>query len=161
MERRPASRAFFAWGETPGVGIRTSRVRVCRRQVNRGARSVRLWWEVKDDRGRSVVQESLDNLRERVRIFNAGARIEPGDAEEFSVALDAAVYPPRPYVLALSTASDLDSRHTHLIGSRVAQRALSCQCVSTVADSWPGRTSGCPGSKQRWSYMSLVSQTGS
>jgi hypothetical protein len=72
-------------------------------------RSIR--WDIKDNGGRSLVQESLDELRERVRIHEASARVEAGDAQEPLVALHAPIYPPRPYVLTLSASSDLDPRH--------------------------------------------------
>jgi hypothetical protein len=65
-----------------------------------------------------LVQEALDKLRELVRIFKARARIEAGYTEELSVALYAPVDPPRPYILTLSPASDLDSRHAHLLPTR-------------------------------------------
>jgi len=73
--------------------------------------SGRLRGDVKHDGGRSLVQESLDKLRKRVWILDAGAWVEAGDAEEFSVALHLPIYPPRPYVLTLSPSPDLDSRH--------------------------------------------------
>jgi hypothetical protein len=88
--------------------------------------SGRLRWDVKDDGGRSRVQESLDKLRERVRILKARARVEARGAKEFSVALHAPIYPPRPDVLTLSPASDLDSRHAHaffLLGLPRASRS--------------------------------------
>jgi hypothetical protein len=79
-------------------------------------------WDVKHNGGRSLVQQSLDKLRERVRILEASARVEAGDAQESSVALHAPIYPPRPYVLTLSAPSDLDSRHAPLLPFGSVQR---------------------------------------
>ena len=45
----------------------------------------------------------------RVRILKACPWVESSDLEEFSIALDAPIYPPRPYLLAFSPASDFHS----------------------------------------------------
>jgi len=67
--------------------------------------------EVEHDRRRSIVEKLLDELHERVRILKARPWVESSDLEEFSVALDAAIYPPRPYLLAFSSPSDFHSGH--------------------------------------------------
>ena len=67
--------------------------------------------EVENDRCRSLVQKLLDEFHERVRVLKACPWVEPSELEEFSVALDAPVYPPRPYLLAFSPATDLHSGH--------------------------------------------------
>jgi len=46
-----------------------------------------------------------------VWILKAGIRIEAREDEEFPVALDAPVYPPRPHFLTLTPAPDLYSGH--------------------------------------------------
>jgi hypothetical protein len=67
--------------------------------------------EVEHDRFRSLVEKLLDELHERVRILEACPWVESSDLEEFSVALDAPIYPPRPNLLAFSPASDFHSGH--------------------------------------------------
>jgi hypothetical protein len=67
--------------------------------------------DVEHDRCRPLVEKLLDELYERVRILKACPWVESSDLEEFSVALDAPVYPPRPYLLAFSSASDFHSGH--------------------------------------------------
>lgn len=83
----------------------------------RGERSRWLRREVEDDGGRSLVEQRLDELHERVRILKACTRIEAGDHEESPVALHAPIYPPRPDVLTLSPASDLHSGHAKSLSS--------------------------------------------
>ena len=56
----------------------------------------------------------LDELYERVRILKACPWVESSDLEEFSIALDAPIYPPRPNLLAFSPASDFHSGHAGL-----------------------------------------------
>jgi hypothetical protein len=67
--------------------------------------------DVEDDGGRSLVQEPLDKLSERVGILKGRARSEAGGPEELRVALHAPIYPPRPHFLTLAPASDLHSGH--------------------------------------------------
>jgi hypothetical protein len=68
-------------------------------------------WHVEHDRGRALVEKTLDEFHERVWILKGGIRIEARDNEEFPVALDAPVDPPRPHFLALTPAPDLHSGH--------------------------------------------------
>ena len=82
-------------------------------------------WHVKHDRGRALVEKTLDELHERVWILKAGIRIEARDHEEFPVALDAPIDPPRPHFLALAPAPDLHSGH--------AGPSLPCSRIR----SWP------------------------
>jgi len=79
--------------------------------------------DVEYDRCRSLVEKLLDQLRERVRILKACPWIEASDLEELSVALDMAIYPPRPDLLAFSPASDLHSGHA---GSSALVRLEVC-----------------------------------
>ena len=74
------------------------------------ALSGRLRRYVEDDGGRSLVQESLDELRKGVWILKPRPRIEAGDPEELPIALHPPVYPPRPHFLTLPPAPNLDSR---------------------------------------------------
>ena len=74
-------------------------------------RSSGLLGDVDHDRFGSLVEESLDELGERVRIFKACSRVEAGNLEEFPVALHAPIYPPCPYLLALSPATNFYSGH--------------------------------------------------
>src|SRR3954465_4531049 len=67
--------------------------------------------DVEHDRCRSLVEKLLNELYERMRILKACPGVEPSDLEEFSIALDAPIYPPRPYLLAFSPASDFHSGH--------------------------------------------------
>ena len=57
-----------------------------------------------------------------MRILKACPWIEASDLEELSVALDMAIYPPRPDLLAFSPASDLHSGHA---GSSALDRLRS------------------------------------
>lgn len=66
---------------------------------------------VEDDGDRSLVEESLDEFHERVRILKACTGIEAGGPEELPVALHVPIYPPRPHFLTLSPASDFHSGH--------------------------------------------------
>lgn len=68
----------------------------------RRLRSCRPLGNVDHDGCRSLVEEALDELSERVRIFKACSRVEARHPEKFPVALDASVYPPCPNFLAPS-----------------------------------------------------------
>src|SRR5215213_4958652 len=97
---------------------------VGRRATARRLRSCRPLGDVDHDRCRSLVEEALDELDERVRILKACPWVESSDLEEFSVALDAPIYPPRPDLLAFSPASDFHSGHAGLLLLRRWKSAL-------------------------------------
>jgi hypothetical protein len=88
-------------------------------------------WYVEHDGGRAFVEKSLDELHERVWILKVGIRIEARGNEEFSVALDASINPPRPHFLTLTPAPDLYSGHAspsfRLRRLESGVRVLTCQ----------------------------------
>ena len=77
-------------------------------------RSSRRFGDVDHDRLGSLVEESLDELDERVWIFEACSRVEAGNLEELPVALHAPVYPPGPHLLAFAPPTNFHSRHAGL-----------------------------------------------
>ena len=102
-------------------------------------------WYVKHDGGRSLVEKPLDELRERVWILKAGIRIEARGHEEFPVALDAPVYPPRPHFPALDAClrSPLWPRQSFLPFRRIESgvRVLTGQAAGFGPPSGPRRHS--------------------
>jgi DNA-binding ferritin-like protein len=89
--------------------------------------------EVEHDRCRSLVEKLLDELHERVRILKAFPWVEFSELEEFSVALDAPIYPPRPYLLAFSPASDFHSGHAGLLRVRLEVCLLGVESAEVTA----------------------------
>ena len=83
--------------------------------------------EVVHNRCRSLVEKLLDELHERVRILKDCPWVESGGLEEFSVALDAPIYPPRPNLLAFSPASDFHSGHASLSSAFAGKSAFSAE----------------------------------
>ena len=79
------------------------------RGVELGLRSRRRRRYVEHNIGRSLVEEPLDELHERLRILKRRTRVQASDDEELPVALDAPIYPPGPHFLTLAPASDLHS----------------------------------------------------
>lgn len=67
-------------------------------------------------------------------ILKARPWVESSDLEEFSIPLDAPIYPPRPDLLACSSASDFHSGHSGpLLGVRVEVCLLGVESAEVTA----------------------------
>jgi CBS domain-containing protein len=118
-----------AWGPHPPHISNASRLAVSR---GLAGRSHWLGRDVEDDGLRSLVQKPLDEIHERIRILKPCTGIEAGDPEEFSVALHAAIYPPRPHFLTFPPASDLHSGHAGPFLRSFIRQILACVRLPVV-----------------------------